>query len=251
MVDATDIYCTIKGRGALYKTTAEKTSNTESAYFATSSIAVVPEVEQVQNIPLKMQDISLTCDTCRIIQMISLQAIISLKTKDKVTYLLTDNVDWKTFQENDGVYNLGESVENYTDFILIKQLRNNAILRTSGGGVYELRNLTLSLEKNNDNGIYGSSADLQKTLGLFLENYGTIEQVAMNSITVTGQNKVGSFCGENEGVLKNLNVRSTSSESPSSVTGTENVGGVFGAQSDSITGDNNRLNISNLLIMQR
>jgi prepilin-type N-terminal cleavage/methylation domain-containing protein len=75
-----------------------------------------------------------------------------------------------------------------------------------------------------------SSLEEDRPVGLFVYNYGTITQLNLDGITVTGNKKVGAFCGSNKGELSNLEVKNSDSSNPSVIEGQENVGGIMGYQ---------------------
>jgi prepilin-type N-terminal cleavage/methylation domain-containing protein len=88
-----------------------------------------------------------------------------------------------------------------------------------------------SNQGNIDNGDNAEDkADQERPVGLFVTNYGTITKLSLDSINVTGQEKVGSFCGSNRGNLEYLEVKAGSSAVPSEITGDSNVGGIMGYQ---------------------
>jgi hypothetical protein len=82
-------------------------------------------------------------------------------------------------------------------------------------------------EEGNDDTAGEDLLSQERPVGLFVRNYGTITKLNLNQITVEGREKVGAFCGTNQGNLADLEVKS-STENPSTVTGQENVGGIMG-----------------------
>ena len=65
-----------------------------------------------------------------------------------------------------------------------------------------------------------------KSAGLFLTNSGVICNVAMDNISVEGDNSVGAFCGIDQGTLKDLTVKNSDGESV--IKGDFYVGGIAG-----------------------
>ncbi|MFR3389529.1 MAG: hypothetical protein ACLTT1_01770 [[Clostridium] scindens] len=65
-----------------------------------------------------------------------------------------------------------------------------------------------------------------KSAGLFLTNSGVIRNVAMDNISVEGDNSVGAFCGIDQGTLKDLTVKNSDGESV--IKGDFYVGGIAG-----------------------
>lgn len=257
-LDADNVYCMIKGSGAEYRTTAEKKSNAESAYFATTkltgsagSLKYNNEIENARHLynVRFMEDLTWT-------DVSSYSAKIPSGTFE-VEYHVNENLNWNEFLQTNSVYYSGEealaapllavstipgSVPGHmlryateADFPSVGQLRHgdsfvgttgilkNSVATLTGFDVSQNAN-TLFMVYENQNIIMGGSAD--RPVGLFVRNYGSMDKLALDEMKATGTDKVGAFCGTNAGNLTNLEVKNTNYASV--ISGESNVGGIMG-----------------------
>lgn len=249
-ISASNIYCTIKGSGANYKTTATKQSNTEHAYFGSQNKGS-DEIEYTLKNARHLYNIRYLEDY----DHNQRTTYEELNTAAKIIYALDEDIDWQTFVEGgnlfrgqnivrlDSVEADGSSLKPES-FASIKQLRTNNEFKSSGEKAHTISGLIMSDLANADARIYAldagkngrstkkndSSGIVAGSVGLFLVNSGTIENVTLDAVNVTGEKQVGAFCGTNTGNLEKLTVDNSDIEHPSKVEGTEYVGGITGYQ---------------------
>ena len=230
-VDTEDIYCTVRGSGNFYKPTAKKKSNTENTYFGsvksaeedktTSTTYTIKNARHLYNIRY-LEDYG---------------DELSAKSESRRTaYQLTEDVDWGRFAEGGSLYESGKIIdwkpgEDVPAFPSVKQLRADSVMEGTKNKSHSISGLRIT---KNDNETLEVYADTDKDkdgfpTGLFLTNKGTIQNFKLDKITVSGQEKTGAFCGINKGKLSGLETADSDSvNNKSTVTGTDNTGGIFG-----------------------
>ncbi|MCD2492420.1 discoidin domain-containing protein [Lacrimispora sp. NSJ-141] len=238
-IKAEDIYCTVQGSGVYYKTTAKKQSNLENAYFGsvrsvsaqdhTVASYAVENGRHLYNIRY-MEDYSE--------EQREVEGYEDLKTADRVIYQLTSDVDWNIFAESGSLFETNEYGETGSvsgaGFPSFKQLRECAVFEGNGGKSHTIGGIEISVSRNQETGLYGDGTGIRPA-GLFLKNAGVIRYISLDRITVSGEEQTGAFCGVNSGTLEDLTVLdSEPSTHPSTVTGTEDVGGITGAQENDV-----------------
>jgi prepilin-type N-terminal cleavage/methylation domain-containing protein len=263
-VDADNIYCTLQGTGENYKSTAMKQSNAEAAYFATAKLDTGKS-----NVPASMRAYTYdyTLENARHLYNIRFVEDMSAADENKYNvsidsdsiihrFQLKDDIDWDAFAASGNLYyTKGGSVDlsstdsaqilslkgaggtdcarllTKADFPSLGQLRYGDTFYGNDKTVSDLEILETS---NVLCQVYGSGvlsdSETARPVGLFVSNYGTISNLNLDKITAEGSNRVGAFCGSNRGNLTNLSVLSSDSDSPSSISGQENVGGIMGYQ---------------------
>ncbi len=256
-LSAEKIYCKIKGSGTGYKPTALKKSNTADVYYGDESTSVTREDETTWRYEIANAR-----------HLFNMRYIEDIDTKyaglfkgneqelkeyaynvpEKITWLLTKDIDWKTLAKSKLLFRGGTVEETNTDFPSICSLREDSVFETKGytsknwrleKDNHTIKGLTVTSQTNDSLKLKGSGKEITST-GLFLENRGVIRGISLDSIVVSGISNVGAFCGINSGSLENLAVKSSSDssgisgkqklDSSNSYIGGENVGGIFGAQ---------------------
>ncbi|MDD3403020.1 MAG: hypothetical protein PHQ72_06655 [Hespellia sp.] len=241
-VNVEDIYCTIQGSGKDYKTTAKRQSNSENVYMGsvqnetgedktTTAAYTIKNARHLYN----MRYLEDYTEAQR-----NVKGYEGLQTADQVTYQVVGNIDWTSYAEH-ALYRGGELAgEADRVFPSVKQLRTGMTLESSSVKICTMTGLTFTEKANADAGIYGVTEGEDQTkaangaVGLFATNYGTIRNLVMDQVSVTGTRSVGTFCGENAGTLSKLEVKN--SNNASAVSGIYAVGGITGAQSDDAKG---------------
>lgn len=241
-VQVEDIYCTVEGSGTGFQTMAKKTSNVENTMFDAvqmeenegekTAVYSIKNARHLYNVRY-LEDYT---DSER-------TAMGYEKTADQIVYQFEHNVDWNSFVKGGSVFENGagetdwsgngihpEPLENVS-FPSFKQLRERNVFGSKGKEkVYTVSGLTIDAATNNKMKVYGDSWDTQnKPFGMFIYNYGTIQNLTLDKVKVESQQAscVGAFCGLSAGALKNLTVNNTDSESV--VKGLEKIGGIVGA----------------------
>ncbi len=187
-----------------------------------------------------------------------------------VTFSVKDDIDWKDFQQNKHVYDSSGAVnlaslngklvdENGTkialvtkdncDFPSVSQLRDRDVLegngkKITGISVTEVSNVLygLYLEKTQK----GAELYTTRPSGFINVNYGMIQNLQLDGLTVSGNRFVGGFCGINAGTVTDLETLNTNKMSV--IIGREHVGGIMGfqmptSQEMEITGLTNRAKV--------
>lgn len=252
-LDAENIYCTMQATGGIYRDSVEKQTQKESVYFAFAKLTKEDDKTQVFTYQLSN---ARHLYNVRYAEDLSVEKTASLSGKidsSKVwqfNFLVTDTIDWNSFTESGNLYRSDakilplpqifagsdgtKAVNTVTqaDFPSIRQLRygdsfsgdkNFSSVAAAAEG--QIVNIGLSMEKNLIYDIYGAE---DKPVGLFLTNNGTIANLTLDGVQVTGEDYVGAFCGVNRGHLLGLTVESSSADS--AVFGQTNVGGIMGYQ---------------------
>lgn len=187
----------------------------------------------------------------------------------EIEYRINKDISWKQFVEDKGLYYTGKirDIESSADihpviytmmpsdgpldtgdgspsaavdgvpFPSIGELRDKSVLTSNGVTTAEIKDIFI----NEDDNIYtllyadsatGAGADNKGPTGLFATNKGTINNIALDRVRITGTNCVGAFCGINEGNLTALSVKSTETtpgaESTPTPGGTPEAGGTPG-----------------------
>lgn len=248
-VDTEDIFCTVKGSGAYYKPTAKKQSNSTNTYFASYKTA-------------ENNDNSST-NTYALTSIRHFYNIRYLEDKTENNrnmgvvhhvYQLSKNIDWKKFIAEGYLFDTDQVFKDektkgklpaitpvedeHMAFPSIIQLRSTSVLESKGEKAYSITGMTLQEKSNSKVASYGT-ANVSGTIqnvkngptGLFTVNSGSIRNLVLDQITVSGTDFVGAYCGRNAGQLSDLKVNNSREiESPSSVSGVSNVGGITGGQ---------------------
>lgn len=243
-LDADNIYCEVKGYGAMYKATSKKRSNTSHAYFKSSNDNVTAGVTNYNYMIANARHLY----NMRYATDLSLDELKISNTKMSdaldisMHFWLTDNIDWTQFVA-DGYYFDTESAGIMVDdehkdmFASFMQLRMKDTF--DGNDDYVISGLKISEANNALLSIYGTGdlTNVDKPVGLFVRNFGTIRNTSLDKIQVTSaSDKVGAFCGVNVtgvdgyGILNNLYVLDSAKNSAeaSIILGKEHVGGVMG-----------------------
>lgn len=262
-LSAENIYCTLQASGSIYRNSAKKQTQTEAAYFATAKLPGNGAAEQTFTYTLEnarhlynvryAEDLSMA-DTAALSDKIDGSRPWNYK------FVVSNTIDWNAFTQSGNFYKSdstiltipqnavvnelsGEDGRNAIDTVLqadfpsIKQLRygdsfsgSSNITSVEKSAKGQIQNLGISVESN----IYYDIYEIQDSrvedafVGLFIQNSGTIANLALDRITVTGMDRVGAFCGENRGHLLGLTVKNTDMESV--ISGQTNVGGIMGYQ---------------------
>lgn len=244
-----EIYCTVKGSGANYKTTATKVSNTHDMLYGSNKVT-----EKGSG------DDEMTYYEYKIANMRHLYNIRFNECKAEnrgmeCEYLLTDNSSWSgtdSILEKNDVY-VGQNLVTAQDtpFPSISKLRSSSEFKSNNPAGISSRTYTLSglilnyetigaksisdpntvqnVTKKNEE---ANNTDTGTGTGLFIKNYGTMKYVKLGSILVNGitsgvaSDATGTFCAYNGGNLTDLTVTS------GTVTGKDYVGGIYGKQID-------------------
>ncbi len=240
-IKAEDVYGTVQGSGVYYKTTAKKQSNVENAYFG-SMRSVSAQDFTVASYSIEngrhLYNIRYMEDYSK--EQREEEGYEDLKTADRVIYQLASDVDWETFAESGSLFETNEYGETASvsgaAFPSFKQLRECAVFEGNGGKGHTISGIEISVSRNQESGLYGEGQEARPA-GLFLKNAGVMRYVSLDRVTVSGEKQTGAFCGVNSGTLENLTVlNSEPAAHPSTVTGTEDVGGIAGAQESAANG---------------
>nr|WP_288884484.1 type II secretion system protein [uncultured Blautia sp.] len=248
-VDTEDIFCTVKGSGAYYKPTAKKQSNSANTYFSSYKSAENNDNSSTNTYALT---------SIRHLYNIRYREDKAESARDiQVTYnvyQLAKNIDWKKFISQGNLYDTDQVFKDEktgtklssvipvedknTSFPSVMQLKSTSTLESKGEKAYSISGITLLESSNSKVAAYGTidvSGTIQNVkngaVGLFVQNNGEIRKLILDQITVKGTESVGAFCGKNAGLLSELTVNnSKEEESPSTVSGSANVGGITGEQ---------------------
>lgn len=263
-LDANQIYCTVQGSGNLYKATATKTSNTSQVYFAEkdgedagNEDVGIANGRHLYNIRYE-EDIY---DGDEVL------ATSDDQDNSVKKYHLQNDIDWNVFEQSGSYYcsegllmgsddfsfgtinkiksQDGTTCTSYATDALFPSFKQLQAGHTFDGKDYHIRGLHLNQIGNTL--FYAkidgkkSSADLlaqvngdelsTEAMGLFVKNYGAIQNGKLEDIDVSGGDKVGAFCGVNKGKLENLETLNSKS-GKSLVAGVSHVGGIMGVQAD-------------------
>ncbi|MCI6464030.1 MAG: hypothetical protein MSA90_00990 [Faecalicatena sp.] len=227
-LSAERIYCKIKGSGTGYKPTALKKSNESDVYYGDKSTSAEEKGKTTYSYEIAnarhlynmryIEDIEKKKDSFKGNEG-SLDEY-SYTVPQKMTWILTEDVDWKKLIKDKFYFDSGEVEEKDTQFLSILQLRKDSVFETEKYSLedwklsqdnHRIKGLEITYEANEKAEIQDDD-DLEST-GLFLENEGEIRGITLDGIQVTGINNVGAFCGVNEGALENLVVDDTYGES--------------------------------------
>lgn len=242
-LDADNICIYISGkRPGVYETTKTKRSNTENQYFG---------LFQKENLDSALNHV------CTILNVRHLNNIRYYDGKAANTeYRLLADLDWMSMVNRGVVYRgavnpvVPESLDTLTpsdrdavNFRPILSLGvNSRLTTTESDAVHTLKNFQLLL--TNVPAVTQDGGIPENTVGLFVLNQGTVENLAMEDVRVrgaetgsrTGTGDVyemgasGAFCGVNQGALSNLAVQS------GTISGDSHVGGILGAIDTGIKG---------------
>ncbi|MGN1204038.1 MAG: prepilin-type N-terminal cleavage/methylation domain-containing protein, partial [Lachnospiraceae bacterium] len=172
-----------------------------------------------------------------------------------VTFLLKSDIDWTEFEKNGNLYNSydtagnfrlsslngllvnpdGSTIDNVTryncDFPSVSQVRERDVIdgnqkTITGISVSEIANVLYGVYLSDHAGTY--EMDSNRPTGFVNVNYGTIKDLKLDALTVSGFDCVGGFCGINAGLAENLETLNT--DGNSLVAGRKHVGGIIGYQ---------------------
>ena len=230
-VNVEEIYCTVEGAGAAVQTMAKKTSNVEHTLFGsvqmkeegehTAAVYAIRNARHLYN----MRYLEDYTDGERYDMGYE-------KTAEQVSYRLEQNVSWSGMAEGGAVFgNEVESPENAA-FPSLKQLRSESVLESSGTeNIYTISGLRIRTEDTEKAGIYADVTDwFGRPTGLAAVNYGTMQNLKLDKVQVSGKDYVGAFCGISSGTLRNLTVENTGAQSR--ITGKSLTGGIVGTNGD-------------------
>lgn len=214
-IEEQNIYCTVKGSGINYKSTATKQSNVEALLYGSD--------EQRESAITGEKAYTYELTNARHLYNMRYTEIQPVGDKTSYSYIVSENISWSgegSVLANGNVYRGQQQVTNAaTVFPQIESLRRNATLESvSTQRIYSIDGLILTYE--------GNGTEYTGT-GLFMINYGIIQNAALDEIKVDGTaggDCTGSFCAYNAGKLQNLTVLG------GDVTGLDYVGGIFGKQ---------------------
>lgn len=219
-LSAERIYCKIKASGTGYKPTALKKSNESDVYYGDKSTSAGEKGKTTYSYEIAN---ARHLYNMRYIEDIEKEKNLfqgnegsldeyAYTIPQKMTWSLTQDIDWKKLIQDKFYFDSGEVEEKDTQFLSILQLRKNSVFETEKYSLkdwklkqdnHRIKGLEITYEANENAEI--EADDLEAT-GLFLENEGKIRGVTLDGIKVTGTNRVGAFCGVNSGALENLMV---------------------------------------------
>ena len=181
-----------------------------------------------------------------------------------VTFIVKSDIDWQSFQKGKQLYDTysaagniqlfslngklldetGKTIDSVTrlncDFPSVSRIRARDTLvgeKSVFGDTKEITGISVTEVSNALYGIYNSDdpgkrnageLDTIRPSGLVNVNYGTIKDLKLERITVSGNQFVGSFCGINAGKTENLETMNT--DGTSLIAGNQHVGGIMGFQ---------------------
>lgn len=181
-----------------------------------------------------------------------------------VTFIVKSDIDWQSFQKGKQLYDTysaagniqlfslngklldetGKTIDSVTrlncDFPSVSRIRARDTLvgeKSVFGDTKEITGISVTEVSNALYGIYNSDdpgkrnageLDTIRPSGLVNVNYGTIKDLKLDRITVSGNQFVGSFCGINAGKTENLETMNT--DGTSLIAGNQHVGGIMGFQ---------------------
>ena len=157
-------------------------------------------------------------------------------------YLLISDLDWKSFINGGFLFNSlkvsgGTGITGFpseADTISIPsgsdikypsyiQLASTSSVKTLAEDIKTISNVDITYNMNATYGVIGAEYNDEKSAGLFILNKGTIENIRLNNIKVTGNNATGAVCAANEGKIHKVTVAGESV-----ITGGESTGGLIG-----------------------
>lgn len=223
-IEVDNIFCTVYGTAATFKTTNVKQSNAEAVYFKTAkyksnlsggydysyTVENARHLFNIRNISARYQN------------AYKLHGTSPYTQADTVAFELNADIDWTDFATNaNEIYYAtklpGDTWSFGKEFLSIDVLWPNMSVN---GNEKCITGLTIS---DTANAFYNMT---YPATGWIVENQGVIQSLSMDNICVKGADKVGAFCGILAGKVDNLKV--LNSNNMSTVTGTSYVGGVFG-----------------------
>lgn len=212
-LETDNIYCTVQGSGAGYKTTAIRQSNTECPMFK----AVTRDEES--------GDTAIDISNGRHLYNIRyIEDYRNLEYTGAYTFNIKEDIDWETFVGEGHLKNSGGSGETAgSDFPSFRNLFTDDVVN---GNDHVISGLVIKESTNALFGIY-EGQDVRPA-GLFVTNNGTITSLKLDKIKVEGTDSVGAFCGINAGTLKKLETVNT--DEKSLISGETNVAGITGSQ---------------------
>lgn len=270
---ADDIYCTVQGAGSVYKTTTKKQSNSSSVYFETST-KVDDELSKKT---------MYTVANGRHLYNIRYLEDGDIYSGTNVEYRINRNIDWNQFVDNKGLYYTSKIRELQTSdgiysviynmeannveplqtsdraipFPSIGELRKDSVLTSNSVAAAVIKNIVINEDDNRYTLLYadttGNGADNKGPVGIFAVNKGTIHNVALDRVKISGTDNVGAFCGNNEGNLMALSVNNSGAgdtDTESRIEGNDNVGGIAGNDvSDSANMEKMYLRLNNYAVV--
>lgn len=217
-LSAERIYCKIKASGTGYKPTALKKSNESDVYYGDKSTSAEEKGKTTYSYEIAN---ARHLYNMRYIEDIEKEKNLfqgnegsldeyAYTIPQKMTWSLTQDIDWKKLIQDKFYFDSGEVEEKDTQFLSILQLRKNSVFETEKYSLkdwklkqdsHRIKGLEITYEANENADI--EADDLEAT-GLFLENEGEIRGVTLDGIKVTGVNRVGAFWGSTPGHWKIL-----------------------------------------------
>lgn len=247
-IDTEDIVCVVDGKGTFYKDTARKKSNDQNTYFASCK---------------KAEDGSLSYAIANARHLYNMRYVEDYTKEQRqgeyeklmtgpVNYEIRNDIDWRAFIQGGFLYHsvrnkdwaigtreLGEDLvtDPETPFPSFRQLRATSVL-SGGRNSASLSGLSITWESNVELGVYGSTYEENpfdpsgQPVGLFVTNYGVIQNMSLDRIVVKGKERTGAFCGQNDGSLTDLRVLDSGRSAGLAcvISGTQDVGGIAGYQ---------------------
>lgn len=242
-LDSEDIYCMVQGYGDLYQNTAVKRSNVQNTYFGSLTMTTAGG----------KNELIYTVENPRHLYNIRYYEDCSAEDFDKyygyydnigsIHYRVTENITWDqttNMELFDGCdVALGERY-----FPSIRQLRKEDVLegkKSLSGKHVLINNLAISADKNDriyrasESGLF-ADAQTDKSAGLFLVNYGAINDLTFLGLQVSGEKNVGGICAiDAGGRIADLNMGqavvtndSAAALARGHISGKENVGSIVG-----------------------
>lgn len=219
LTDVENIYVSISGsREGTFRLTAEKRSNTEHQFFGKyqkrEQNGTFTQVYGIEN--------------ARHLYNIRYREKNSAGSAQPMIYRISSDIDWEAAARSGNFYQSGIAIYPKQDeaaprFKPMLSLGASSLLMSEEEDrPYQIQNLTMDImdvpETENPEG----------ALGLVVKNYGTIQNLILDNVTVTGRMEggtgaTGAFCGENQGSLKNLTVKT------GNISGDSHVGGIVGS----------------------
>ena len=218
-----EISCIVQGGGSGYQITGRRQSNSELMYFAREDGEDTNEEDgtsyEIQN--------ARHLYNIRFAEMITDAAVYAAEEdeKNENTYIVSRDFAWgyekeddgeidETLQESDSilakgmVYRNGLPVkEADTAFPMITQLREGSSLGSKDcDEVYTIDYLTLSDTANAGTGSSNRWYPQGAGTAFVLENLGTIHDLFLDHVSVTGDQNTAAVCAYNGGTLENLTV---------------------------------------------
>ena len=218
-----EISCIVQGGGSGYQITGRRQSNSELMYFARED---GEDTDEEDGTSYEIQN-ARHLYNIRFAEMITDASVYAAKEdeKNENTYIVSRDFAWgyekeeddeidETLQESDSILAKGMVYQNGlpvkeadTAFPMITQLREGSSLGSKDGDeVYTIDYLTLSDTANAGTGSSNRWYPQGAGTAFVLENLGTIHDLFLDHVSVTGDQNTAAVCAYNGGTLENLTV---------------------------------------------